>query len=355
MFQIFDASSAEDRDRWLALWGAWPQREVAAHPEYARLFLRPGESAMCASLQNADGRVLLPFILRGFTGLQWAADFQDYCDWATPYGYGGPFMWDASAPDALAREFWGGLDDWARSCGAVSGLMVQSPFSEIILPQSGEVKLMVPNIVRTLELGGEELWMDYEHKVRKNVKTARRAGLWVSIDLKGERLREFLEVYYATMQRRDASDSYYFSDSFFEQITRELAGHFAFFHVLQDQRIVSTELVLVSQQNLYSFLGGTLADAFEARPNELLKHSVIEWGRQHGKMNFVLGGGHAPRDGIFRYKRSFAPAGETAAPVALRVHDLQAYQAMVAARERFERATSGQWNARPDYYPQYRA
>ncbi len=74
-------------------------------------------------------------------------------------------------------------------------------------------------------------------------------------------------------------------------------------------RVVSTELVLVSDAHYYSFLGGTLQDAFVHAPNDLLKHAVIEHGHGAGKTHYVLGGGDQPGDGIFRFKLAFDPEG----------------------------------------------
>jgi len=85
----------------------------------------------------------------------------------------------------------------------------------------GEVVVDRPNIVRGLELMPEELWRDFEHKVRKNVNCARRSGLTAEIDLDGRRLEEFLAIYYATMERRGADGGYYFPREFFEAIDND--------------------------------------------------------------------------------------------------------------------------------------
>jgi CelD/BcsL family acetyltransferase involved in cellulose biosynthesis len=79
--------------------------------------------------------------------------------------------------------------------------------------------------------------------------------------------------------------------------------------VLHGDRVVSSELALVSATSAYSFLGGTREDAFALRPNDLLKVELIRWAKAAGRQRFVLGGGFEADDGIFRYKRSFAPHG----------------------------------------------
>ena len=121
------------------------------------------------------------------------------------------------------------------------------------LPFRGEVVLDRLNVVRRLDLAPDELWRDFEHKVRKNVNCAKRSALTVEVDPSGRRIDDFLAVYYATLQRRAASDSYFFSRDFFQRLIRDLAGQFVFFHVLDGGRVVSTELVLLSADQMYSF------------------------------------------------------------------------------------------------------
>jgi lipid II:glycine glycyltransferase (peptidoglycan interpeptide bridge formation enzyme) len=209
--------------------------------------------------------------------------------------------------------------------------------------------------VRSLDHDPESLWMDYEHKVRKNVKTATRAGLRVEVDLDGSRLDEFLEIYSETLQRREAPEEYFFPKEFFLTIVRELAGEFVFFHVIDNTRVVASELVLVSAQAVYSFLGGTRSEAFALRPNDLLKHSAFEWAHGQGKSFFVLGGGYEPEDGIFRYKKSFSPRGVVPFCVGTRVLDASAYWELVKKREAYELRRGEAWEPRSEYFPAYRS
>jgi CelD/BcsL family acetyltransferase involved in cellulose biosynthesis len=124
--------------------------------------------------------------------------------------------------------------------------------------------------------------------------------------------------------------------------------------VFSGSRLVATELVLVSATHLYSLLGGTRADALDSRPNDLLKHAVIEWGIQQGKTAFILGGGKHGADGIFRYKLSFAPRGTVTFRVGKRIHDDRANERLVRQRERWEQQRGNCWHAEDGYFPVYR-
>jgi Acetyltransferase (GNAT) domain len=296
-FDLWRADSPE----WLAHWSSWPEREAYAHPGYVALEEDEHTRALCAAWRSDEGSVLYPFLLRDLRGEPFGADAADVI---TPYGYGGAFFWGRDR-DVVARAFWPTFDAWAAEQRVVSELVRLALFDEQLLPYPGERKQRLVNVVRDLAPNPDELWMDCEHKVRKNVKKARRAGITVELDATGERLDDFLRLYEHTLERRDAPARYRFPREFFER----LPDPHVYAHARHDGEVVSSELVLLSQLNAYSFLGGTDSEAFDLRPNDLLKWELILWAKQAGKRRFVLGGGYGPDDGIFRYKRSFAPHG----------------------------------------------
>jgi GNAT acetyltransferase-like protein len=320
-----------DDERWPAAWGAWPEREVHAHPEYVRLYEAEEARALCA----LDDGVLYPFLLRE---LPFGAEGSDI---VTPYGYGGPFHTGEADPDA----FWAAFDAWAGEQGVVSELVRFSLFRDRLLPYPGEREQRLVNVVRDLGPDEDELWMDYEHKVRKNVKKARRSGLRVEIDETGARIEDFLRLYEHTLERRLAPGRYRFPRTFFERIRDRLPGQFVYAHVLEADRVVSSELALVSATSAYSFLGGTDEESFPLRPNDLLKVELIRWARAAGLRRFVLGGGFEPDDGIFRYKRSFAPHGLVPFEIGTRILRPDAYAELT------ERSVGPR---EPGFFPAYR-
>lgn len=353
-FQILDYNSHSERRTWLSIWESWAGREIYAHPDYVRLFAKASEHPICAAMINANGGgILYPLILRPLNVEPWTTPGTDVYDVVTPYGYGGAFEWATNQENANA--FWTGLENWIKGKNVVSSFARLSLFSDQILAFPGDIEVRQSNVVRSLDLDDDALWRDYAHKVRKNVKRALHEKIEIEFDDDGQQLDSFLQIYYSTMDRNNASERYYFSESFFRQMIAALAGNFAFFHAIKSGKIISTELVLLSDKYIYSFLGGTLREAFQFRPNDLIKHRIIEWGRANGKKGYVLGGGYEGRDGIFRYKLSFAPNGEVPFRVGKKIHNLNLYQQLVGMREEWERSRNGLWNPNPEYFPKYRA
>ncbi len=350
--RLLDAGSSGDLAGWIELWRRWPEREVMAHPEYARLFARPCDRVVCAAGEDAGGGILFPLIVRPLAAEPWAAPGEERLDAITPYGYGGPFAWGDGLRDDTA--FWEAHESWCRTERIVSTFARLSVFPEQLAPVPGRVEVRAPNVVVPLGGGPDAIWRGYDTRVRKWVGVAERAGLEVMRDDRGELLDSFVDVYSHTMKRNDADAWYFFPRSFFEEIVERLAGQFSFFHTLRDGEVVSSDLVLCSERHVYYFLGGTREDAFPLGPNYLLKHRVANWASALGKRAYVLGGGHAPDDGLIRYKRGFARTGEVAFRVASMIHDERAVRELAEARVAHASRSGAAWTPRPGYFPAYR-
>lgn len=326
-FEVLDPLNTAHREKWLKLWSELIDREVFAHPEYVSLLGEPDSQKLCASWEFDGNVVLFPFVLRPLSNLPWVST-AEYYDIATPYGYGGAFFHG----EPSATQFWNCFRQWCLEKHVVSCFARLSLFSEQVLPFDGTVVKQQDNVVCDLRLTPDEMWAKYEAKVRKNVKRAINSGVTVEMDGDGRRLCDFFRVYWTTMQRREAGQFYFFSESFFNALVDRLQGMFCFFHAIFEGEVVSTELVLVSSRRIYSFLGGTLECHYNLRPNDLLKHEIIKWGICHGFSEYVLGGGVTPNDGIFTYKKSFAPSGIRPYTLGKQVYDQAIYNRLVLGR-----------------------
>lgn len=349
--RAFDLVDQAEHEALLELWDAWHPKEVWAHPGVARSFAAAHDRPMCLAWVDERGAVLLPLILRPLDSLPWCKQ-SDGWDATTPYGYGGPFI--VGDVEVTSDAFWDEVDAWADRGGVISLFGRLHLFDDQILPWRGEVQQRSRNIVRDLSLSEERLWFDYEHKVRKNVKRARSSGVTVTVHQDLETLPDFLRVYQATMNRRGASDSYHHDEEFFEQLLGSMPTCYAFFHARQENIVTSTELVLLSDRWTYSFLGGTIEDAYASRPNDLLKHEICLWSMRQGKAGFVLGGGYNDDDGILRYKKAFAPHGDAPFKTGSRIYDQDRFRALLVEREAWAVAHGETWSPQPGWFPAYR-
>jgi len=350
---FLDASDPAGRKAWLDHWKRWPGREVWAHPDYVRLFALEADRVFCATVRTSTGGVLYPVIVRPISSEPWGKGEARACDLTTAYGYGGPFAWNFTEREAMG--FWSQFDSWARARGAMTEFARLSLFPEQMVLFHGEILDRGPNVVRPLVVSDDELWANYDGKVRKNVKRARKEGVIVEIDPLGLRLDDFISVYESTMNRREALSQYFFLRTFFESIISDLPGQFFFLHAIAGGKVIASDLILVSVENAYYYLGGTLAEAYSMRPNDLLQHENFRYCRDRGLKRCILGGGYRPDDGVLRFKRSFAPGGQRPFRIGVKTYDRGMSARLVERRREWERAQGREWNPVEGFFPPYRS
>ena len=264
-------------------------------------------------------------------------------DLSSPYGYGG-FLVEGDNYEAVNRAY----DEYCREKGYVCEFVRFHLLSIHKEHYNGVTETHTHNIIRSLELAPKDMLMDFEHKVRKNIKKAINSGLDILIDTTGEHLQDFLNIYYNTMSRTGANGNFYFNSQFFEAL-QLMKDHYVYFHVLYENRIISTELALYGNENCYSFLGGTDSQFFSLRPNDFLKYEIIKWAQENGLKRFILGGGYGEDDGIYQYKKSFAPNGVFNFYVGKKIFYQDKYDQLMKLRGFI---TEEHRNIR--YFPQYR-
>jgi len=226
-----------------------------------------------------------------------------YFDISTPYGYGG-FIVEGDDFQKLNYTY----NEYCIENGIISEFVRFNLFNSYRNYYDGKIEMRMHNIVRSLYSSIDDIYMDFEHKVRKNLKKANKNSLKIIIDDLGEKVDDFLKIYYMTMNRTSSDSSYYFPKQFFDAINA-MKNNFIYFFTMLENEVISAELILYGKENCYSFLGGTNDQYFNYRPNEFLKFEIIKWSKNKGINNFVLGGGYGTDDGIYKYKKSLAPNG----------------------------------------------
>lgn len=340
----------EEGERWNSVVRSFDDYDVFYLNEYALAFMKENKKNGVPILlyyENGADRAINVVFKRDVAldeKLRGKIAEGEYFDLISPYGYGG---------------FWGDISDYGELNSTYNAFCVSQNyicefvrfelFGKYYANYDGEVETKTHNVVRNLEIPLDEMWMDFKHKVRKNVQKANSCNLGIVIESTGEYLREFLDIYYSTMERRNAETEYYFSKEFFETLNR-MTDNIMYFHVIYQGKVISTELVIYGAENCYSYLGGTDREYFDLRPNDFLKYEIIKWAKEKGLKNFVLGGGYGADDEIFQYKTCLAPKGIVDFNIGRKIFYSDYYKKLVdiRAEDNPDCLCSG-------YFPKYRA
>ena len=123
-----------------------------------------------------------------------------------------------------------------------------------------------------------------------------------------------------------------------------------YFCVYKDGKVISTELVLCSKKYAYSFLGGSLSEYYEFRPNDFLKNEILKWCNRMGFEKFILGGGYHRDDGIYKYKKGFTSDPDVPFYIGKYIFNIEIYNKAVEIRA----CEDAEFDRKTCYFPTYR-
>jgi len=302
MIEIFDLRKPVHRQMYNeALWSISYKRPYDSLDFYYN-FSNGFDSLICICYKEFENTFLLPGYLRPIPGTNALMDF------ISPYGYSGPII-SNKVDDSFIKNAWRETEKYFKSVNTVSCFLRLALDSQVSgFP--GEIYPTMKNIKGEI-LNEERQWLEFDHKVRKNVNKALREGLESKIifgsELSENDLSNFFDIYKNTMARNNAQNNFFYSIEAFKNFAAESGDICLFSFIYDKKKAISVEMALISDDSIFSFLGGTLSESFEKRPNDLLKFELINWARNNKIKYFVLGGGYGTEDGIFRYKKAFFP------------------------------------------------
>ncbi|OQD43089.1 hypothetical protein BUL40_08345 [Croceivirga radicis] len=264
------------------------------------------EQTLCAAIyRNTAMEIMavMPFFLRKIKKTT-------YFDVTSPWGYNGPFF-NKEFGKEQQRLFWKQLHCWYERNNIISEFLRFNFY--------GNHKYYDGDVVHTLfNVQGnitdwDAFWSGQKPNTRNQFRKAEKLGLKFELHYKtipAEKIADFYQVYIGTMDRRSAVDSFYHTLEYFKAICANNTEKCAIGLVYDETgEPISTEFFLVSQDTLFSFLGGTDSNHFKKRPNEYLKISAIKWAGENGLTFYMIGGGlsNSKEDNLYLYKKKYFP------------------------------------------------
>lgn len=330
--RTLSAEAPQDYLAWLDAWHECSAGDIFSHPAY--LTERAGTQALPRAVifSHASGaQVLYAFLQRPITQDACGRAVTEECyDLTTPLLYGGPLLSMAAGEDesAVMTDFWTEFRSWARSENIISEFHRENPVTGGLPGYPGSRREQAPHIVK--QLAGkteEELLLDASKDFRRKIRRTREAGMELLVDETAEHHDVFVDLYYATMRRRDADARFFYGQPFFEMMQQTFGGQVSYLFAVVDGRPVSAELVLCCGETGYAFLGATEESSLRTGANSFLSHSAFLYAQSRGVKNYVLTGGvtNTDEDSLLRFKLSMAKAGRRSYFTAQQVIDEQRY------------------------------
>jgi hypothetical protein len=252
-----------------------------------------------------------PAVLMNFFVRKIDIDLPDgpFYDIISPYGYSGPLFKKQIESETIIN-FWELVDHWYLTHNMVSEF-IRFSLNGNHIKYTGKLIETLLNVKGEIKDSFEKQWTSFSSKVRNNYRKAEKYNLKFKIyqgtEITDDIIKEFHEIYISTMGRNSAKEFFFFEIEYFQSIIYANPKHFAIALDYKDGTAASTELIVISNETIYAYLGGTRSEYFEFRPNDFLRVEILKWAVYSHKKYYVLGGGQQDNDGIYRSKKGFFP------------------------------------------------
>jgi hypothetical protein len=259
-------------------------------------------AAVALVVESGDNVLFHPTLLCPIGGVS-----RTECEWSdaqSVHGYSGPVC--AGSDGRFGEQAWKAVCRWFRENGVIAEFVRFNPLSrnEEFVGAPYNVDLNRETVVLRLDQSSENLWSEYSPRHRNMVRAAARRGLIGEEVGVGRGLDTFVSLYRKTMSRRRASAEYFYSDRHFRLLADGLGHSLRLFVVRRESGIVAAALILAWRDRLHYHLSGSDLSCTAGGANNLLLHTVAEWGRERGYRWLHLGGGKTKDagDSLLRFK-----------------------------------------------------
>lgn len=300
-----------DDPRWREALGRL-RHDVYHLPEYVRLdseWNRAHPGAFLA--RSGDEELFLPYLLRRCDSLFPGVRVGDKVyDVVSPYGYPGLLLSDAArASPKFAQQAMHRLSETLREMGVCSAFFRMHPllsgglaelFPEGFFTAAGET------IAMDLTLDEGELWKGIREGHQGTIKKCKKLGFVPRMVSLSEHLERVMGIYWETMDRVHAKESYYFGREYFARLG-EMSGQVHCGVVESEGRPAAACVFFECGGIVQAHLGGTKSEFLRQSPFHLLLYSAAEWARSRGNRYLHLGGGvGGSNDRLLQFKRGFS-------------------------------------------------
>lgn len=255
--------------------------------------------------EDGNDFIALPLVLRPIDGTSWF-------DFTSVYGYCGPisnrleFDFDQDFIDFFQFK----LKEYCQDNNIISLFSRLHPLIDQagLFSNMGEVLLLNKTVAIDLRLTPEEQKRQYRKSNKSELNQLRRKGFYVEEANSSEEIDRFVEIYYETMDRVDASPYYYFSKEYFHSfLTNTHFGNKLLLAKFED-KIIAGAIFTTTDKIMQYHLAGTTEEFIRETPMKLILDEARLIGNELGLEFLHLGGGvgGSDEDSLFRFKSGFS-------------------------------------------------
>lgn len=335
--EILNIIHVEDKETWNGIVKSFSEWDIYYLNEYACSLQLHGDGEPWLIYYEKDGGricyVVMQQDLADFSPLSGDLKKEEYFDWTTPYGYGGPLT-EGCISVRWIHDFIEELTRWCKEHKIVSQFFRFHPLlqNQKILEEISDVVYLKKTVYIDTK-DKETIFQNMTPNNRNMVRKAIRNGIEILVD-HGERVDDFKRIYEATMKKNGAEGYYYFEKEYFDYLIREMQSNLVFFYALYQGMPISASIFFYNETYMHYHLSGTLPEYRKLAAANLLLSKAADWAVERGIKKFHLGGGIAAEDSLFSFKKHFNRDGFLDFCIGKIIFDLGTYHRLVGIREK---------------------
>jgi len=257
--------------------------------------------------EDDHGTLLIPLISRQFPeGYRVPANWRDL---TSPYGYASPIFL-AKSPCASIGRYLEEFIHVSYDLDYVSVFLRLHPLFPLkfdYLPDRCTLVRHGQTVTMDLSLDDDQAWREMRENHRKGIKKLIHGGYQAEMD-NGRYWNDFIRIYRETMKRVNATDFYFFSDSYFEDLKAHFEEKVHLCTVTSPGgELAAAGLFFTSGVVVEFHLAGTAGCHAQKAPSKLMFEHVRRWAREAGCTSLHIGGGvGGGNDSLFNFKIGFS-------------------------------------------------
>ena len=302
---IFNPNNWAEYEKWFSRYLS--ERDIYYNPAFLKCeaSLLEGEPNVYLSVDSEGRYFVYPFIKKQIP----VSGFEQYYDITSPYGYCGPVTNTDNQDFFLKAEE--GLCSYLTSQHVVNEfvryhyLYNQNSMFRLNIQNSLNRRVVVVDTSQTWD----KVWAEQYSTTNRNlVRKMEKEGYTFRFTEDLNLYREFIQMYYRTMDNAKADTSYYFSENYFLDLKNALSESLKFGIVEKEGVLFSAALFYVTPGIATYYLSARNLDYPKVPGVNFLLSKALEAFQETSVSSVNLGGGttNDPGNSLFKFKLNFS-------------------------------------------------
>lgn len=286
------------------------QKDLYFTPEYGRLY-EPIEGATLEtfSFSAPEGDIYYQYLKRP---VPYLVEGVQYYDAMTPYGYGGPVALRtvAGQESVLVEKFRKALDEKLRQDRIVCEFVRFHPMEENAAFFQSMYQLRNRRTAVYTDLSSEDpVAAEFDKRTQKIVRQYLKKGVSTVIERNPseENLKFFTKCYFENMAAVGASEYFYFSESYFAQLRKDLGHRLILVRAYFEGELIGADLGFDDGHVYTCHLTGVTEKGRAMNAARIIVAEQARWAKANGFMYLFHGCGRtgAEDDSLLVFKKFF--------------------------------------------------